>query len=246
VVLHEPRELINVAHVVRVLKNFGFKDLRLVAPLEYDAYRIRGIAHNTDDVIARVRLFDALPDALADCVLVVGFTARGRAAKRTGQRPREAAGEILARAASGTVGLLFGREDYGLPNSALDLCHRVVTIPTTPAYASLNLGHAVAVMLYELAVTRGDGGRPLKPPRRRAPPARVEELERLFTDVERALESVEFFKTRNAELVMRTVREAVHRVPLDMREAKLFRAMAIEVIKYGERVARRGVHVDRQ
>lgn len=244
--LHEPRELVNVAHVVRAVKNFGFKDLRLVAPLEYDAYRIRGIAHKTDDVIARVRIFETLPEALADCVHVVGFTARGRAARRNGLRPREAAGDILERAGGGGVALVFGREDYGLSNSALDLCHVVVTIPTNPAYASLNLGHAVAVMLYELVLARGDGGRPLKSPRRRAPPARVDELERLFTDIERALACVEFFKTRSTELVMRTVRDAVHRVPLDGREAKLFRAMAIEVIKYGERVARRGVHVDRK
>jgi len=245
VVLHEPQDLVNIAHVVRALKNFGLRDLRLVNPREYDAYRVAGIAHQTQDVVARVAQFGRLEDAVADCVHVVGFTARGRTAKRNLQRPREAAGEILGQAEAGPTALLFGREDKGLPNEALDLCHRVVTIPTSPAYPSLNLAHAVVLMLYELAVTRGDESRPFKAPRREGPPATAGDLERLFADVEAALRVIEFFKTRQAEGVMRTVREVIHRTPLDEREAKLVRAMAIEVVKYGERLARSRVHVDR-
>src|SRR5256886_1400396 len=137
--LVEPQDLVNIAHVVRALKNFGFRDLRLVRPREFDAYRIEGIAHQTQDVLARVTRYERLDDALADCVHVVGFTARERSAKRNRQRPREAAAELLAQAEVGTVALLFGREDKGLPNEALDRCHRLVTIPTDPGYASLQL-----------------------------------------------------------------------------------------------------------
>src|SRR5881397_1786034 len=245
VILHEPQDLVNIAHVVRAMKNFGFRDLRLVTPREYDAYRIEGIAHQTHDVVARVARFDRLDEALADCVHVIGFTARGRTAKRNLQRPREAAAEILAQAGAGPVALLFGREDKGLPNDALDRCHRVVTIPTSPGYPSLNLAHAVVLMLYELALARGDESLAFKAPRRAAPPAPVADLERLFADVEAALRVIEFFKTRQAESVLRTVREVIHRTPVDEREAKLFRAMAIEVVKYGERLARSGIHVDR-
>src|SRR5437764_115847 len=138
VVLHEPQDLVNIAHVVRALKNFGFRDLRLVRPREFDGYRIEGIAHQTRDVLARVTQYEGLDEALADCVHVVGFTARERSAKRNRQRPRQAEG------------------------------------------------------------------------------------------------------------VLRTVREVIHRTPLDEREAKLLRAMAIEVVKYGERLARSGIHVDRE
>ncbi len=245
VVLHEPQELVNIAHVVRALKNFGFRDLRLVRPREYDAFRVEGIAHQTQDILARVTQHERLEDALADCVHVVGFTSRGRSARRNQQRPRPAAAEILARSEVGVVALLFGREDKGLANDALDRCHRVVTIPTNPDYPSLNLAHAVVLMLYELALARGDESRAFKAPRRAAPPAPVADLERLFADVEAALRVIEFFKTRQAESVLRTVREVIHRTPLDEREAKLFRAMAIEVVKYGERLARSGIHVDR-
>jgi TrmH family RNA methyltransferase len=245
VVLHEPQELVNIAQVVRGLKNFGFRDLRLVAPREFDAYRVEGIAHQTHDLLARLRVYPALEEAIGDCVHVVGFTARGRAAKRNMQRPREAAAEIVELLEPGPVALLFGREDKGLTNEALDRCHRVVTIPSDPAYPSLNLAHAVVVALYEVALARDGPRRDFKQPRRLAGPAPVEDLERLFGDLERALTVIEFFKTRDAEHVLRTAREILHRTPLDAREVKLLRAMAIEVTKYGERLARSGVHVDR-
>jgi TrmH family RNA methyltransferase len=245
VVLHEPQDLVNIAHVVRGMKNFGIRDLRLVSPREYEAYRVEGIAHQTQDVLARVRTYRTLEEALADCVHIVGFTARGRTAKRNQQRPRDAAVEVLALANPGPVALLFGREDKGLSNDALDRCHRVVTIPSDAAYPSLNLAHAVIIMLYELALAQGAEARPFKVPRRTSGPAAAAELERLFADIARALQAIDFFKTRKQDGVMRTMREIVHRRPLDAREVKLLRAMAIEVTKYGERLARSGLHVDR-
>ena len=237
IVLDHPQDLVNIAHVVRAMKNFGLTELALVAPAEYDEYRIEGIAHRSKDLLSGVRRFDALDAALADCIHVVGFTARGRTAKRNVQRPRQAAGEVLAMAEQGPVALVFGREDKGLSNEDLDRCHRVVVIPTDATYPSMNLGHAVAVMLYELALARGEEARPVKRPRREAPAAPSADVEQLVADVERALDVIDFFKTKERELVMRTVREIVHRTPLDLREAKLLRAMAIEVRKraMGER-----------
>src|SRR2546430_16026531 len=67
VALDHPQDLVNIAHVVRGMKNFGMRDLRLVNPREYEAYRIEGIAHQTQDVLARVRTYPSLADALADC-----------------------------------------------------------------------------------------------------------------------------------------------------------------------------------
>jgi len=176
-------------------------------------------------------------------VHIVGFSARGRTAKRNVQRPSEAAAELREKDDDGPLALLFGREDRGLSNEALDRCHRVVTIPSDPEYPSLNLAHAVVVMLYELA---RDAERPFKAPRRRADVAPAGDLERLFEDAAKALRAIDFFKTRNEEGVMRTLRELAHRTPLDARELKLLRALAIEVVKHGERVAARSrIHVDR-
>lgn len=231
VVLDHPQEIMNIAHVVRAMKNFAIQDLRLVAPVAYDAYRIEGIAHRSADVLERVRLFDDLPAALADCVHVVAFSARGRTAKRNVQRPREAAAEILELAEPGPVALLYGREDKGLSNEALDLAHRICVIPTDESYPSMNLGHAVALTLYEIALARGAESRPLKRPRRDFPPAEHGTLEMMHADIERTLDAIDFFRTRNRELILRTIRGLINRVPLDEREAKLVRAMAIETFK---------------
>jgi TrmH family RNA methyltransferase len=238
VVLHRPQDLVNIAGVVRSMKNFELRDLRLVAPVEYDPYRIEGIAHNTGDVLQRVRQFETLDEALADCIHVAGLSARQRSAKRNVARPRDAAPEILAAAETGPVAVLLGPEDKGLTNEELDRCQRIVTIPTNPRYSSLNLVQAFTVIAYELLLAR-DAGRPFKPPRRPAEPATQQEVERLFGDAERALSAIDFFKTRQQAGVMRTFREVLHRTPLDQREAKLIRAMWIEVVRYLERISPR-------
>lgn len=241
VVLWEPQNYVNVAGTIRAMKNFGLSRLRLVSPVDWDPWRIEGIAHDTGDLIGATRIFDALPDALGDCSFVVGLTARERRAKRAVERPRTLAPELLARAVeaqragAGPVALLLGREDRGLSNEALDFCHRTVTIPTNPEHASLNLAQAALLICYELWMAAAGDAQPFRDPRHVAPPASIEELEQLFADTERALWAVDFFKSRQTESVMRTVRELVRRADPDTREAAFVRAVAIEVVKYLKR-----------
>jgi TrmH family RNA methyltransferase len=238
VVLWETQNYVNIAGSIRAMKNFGLTRLRLVNPNGWDPWRIEGIAHDTHDIIEAARIYDNLPDALADCAWVVGMTARERRAKRSVGRPREIAPELLQRAGeAGPVALLFGREDNGLSNEALDLCHRTVTIPTNPEHSSLNLAQAVLLMAYEMWMVDQGAGQPFREPRHVAPPATTEQLEALFADTERALWAVDFFKSRRTESVLRTVRELAYRTELDAREAAFLRAMAIEVQKF---IARQG------
>lgn len=242
VVLHQPQDPINIAATVRAMKNMGVSHLRLVQPVEYDPWRVEGIAHDTGDIISRVRHFDDLHSALADCVHVAGFTARRRAARRAVMDARTAAAELLQRAREGPVALLFGREDRGLANEELDRAHVVVTIPTTE-HASLNLAQAVLLALYELHLHAGDTTRRLAPPRKAARPATAEEYELLFADIERSLRRIDFFKTRNAEHVMRSLRAMVARTAPDARELALLRAVAIEIVRTIERTERRGIAI---
>ena len=234
VVLFEPQDYVNIAATIRAMKNMGVRRLRLVRPVPYDPVRLEGIAHDTQDVIDAIRTYDTLDEALADCVRVAGFTARRRAAKRAVIEPRAAAEDLLAEARDGRVALLFGREDSGLPNDALDRAHVVVTIPTTE-HSSLNLAQAALVALYEIHLAAATATRALAPPRKDAPPATSEQYEQLFADVERALVTIEFFKTRQTEHIMRTVRSLAYRAGPDAREISLARAMAIEVVRYLER-----------
>jgi|SRR5688500_14632495 len=236
VVLYEPLDPVNIAGAVRAMKNMGVHRLRLVRPVAYDPGRLIGVAHDTEEIIDAIEHFDDLETAISDCVRVAGFTARRRAAKRQVLNPPDAATDLLAFADS-PVAMLFGREDKGLPNEALDLAHTVVTIPTTE-HASLNLAQAVLIGLYELHVAAADATRRLAPPRKAADPPTSAQLEMLFSDAHRALTEIAFFKTRNDEHVMRSLRSLIFRAVPDGREVDLLRAMALEVMRTIERERR--------
>jgi tRNA/rRNA methyltransferase/tRNA (cytidine32/uridine32-2'-O)-methyltransferase len=237
VVLFEPQDPINIGATVRAMKNMGVSDLRLVRPVPYDLNRIEQIAHDTADVYRRIRHYDTLDEALADCVRVAAFVGKPRAAKWERHDPRSVAEHFMGFVPEGRVAFLFGREDHGLPRVALDHAHVTVTIPTT-AHASLNLAQAVLVALYEMHLRAGDATRRLPRPRKHAPAATGEQFERTFADVQRALAAIDFFKTRNPALVMRSLRSLVYRADPDGREIDLARATAIEVLRTVERVDR--------
>jgi TrmH family RNA methyltransferase len=236
VVLHRPQNPINIGAVVRAMANMGLEQLRLVEPVEYDPTRIEGIAHGTRRLVERIRHFDTLDAALADTVCVHAYAGKPRAARWARLTPRESARELLTRANDGCVAVLFGQEDHGLENDALDRAHATVTIPTTEAHASLNLAQAVLVASYELHLEAGDATRRLPGPRHAAPAATQEQYEQAFESVGRALEACDFFKTRNAELVLRTLRSLAFRASPDTRELALVRATAIEVLRTIDRV----------
>jgi TrmH family RNA methyltransferase len=234
-VLVNPQDIVNIASAVRIAKNFGIEQMRLVDPEFFDPYRIEGIAHNTADFVARIEIKHSLEEAIADCVFTVVLTGRERAAKRRVLRPGEAAAALVEASNGGPVAIVAGREDSGLTNAELDLGHALVTISTDPGHRSLNLAQAVAIMAYESWNARGGGALPLKPPRHSAAPATSAQLEQLFADWTAALWAIDFFKTRQTESVMRSFREMVYRAGLDGREASLLRAMGIEVVRFLDR-----------
>ena len=235
VVLVEPQDPVNIAAVVRAMKNMNVRQLRLVLPVEYDPSRVERVAHDTRDIVAQIQHFDTLDDALADCVFAAGFTARRRKAKWTLTTPRDVAAPILAAAAEGPVAIVFGREDHGLSNESLDRAQAVVTIPTSD-HPSLNLAQAVLIALYELHVAAA-ASRTFAPPRKDAPPASAEQLARFFSDADKSLATIDFFRTRNQELILRSLRSLTYRAAPDAREIDLMRSIAIEVMRAIERAA---------
>jgi TrmH family RNA methyltransferase len=236
VVLDQTQDLVNIAGVVRVMMNMGLQHLRLVNPVEFDAWRIEGIAHRSGALIEATEHFDSLDDALADATWVVGTTGVGRTANRNWVRPRDVAPTLIEHAREGgRVALLFGREDWGLDNETLDRCHHVITIPTTPEYRSLNLAQAFLVVAYELFLAQGELD-DLPVGRRAERPAEHHELESMYAALEIGLARIDFFKgTRPPESVLRALRTALGRAGLDRREAKLFEAIGYEIRNYMDR-----------
>jgi TrmH family RNA methyltransferase len=238
-VLVETTDPVNIGGVVRVMGNTGFVNLRLVRPVSFDPWQIIGVAHYTQHIVEAARIFDSLEQAVADAQFVLGLTGRHHRVARNQLAFGEAVSRVAESARRGeTVAIVLGREDRGLSNAMLDACHAVTTIPTNPAYPSLNLAQAALLMLYQLFQRAGGEQQTFRPPHRAAPLAPSSLLEDLFADLERALEAVEFLSSRPRVHTLRSLRVALYRARLDVREASLLRAAAIEVRRF---LVRRGL-----
>ena len=236
VVLYEPQDDINIGTTVRACKNFGVRTIRLVRPASAHPARILISAPHAEDVIDALERVDSLDAALADCALVLGTTARLRRQTRQLLEPRSAALQAVQAAEDGQrVALLFGREDHGLPNEALDRCHALVTAPTDPEYASLNLGQAVLLMVWECA--RQAQQTPLERPEatlvraltREHPAATQEAIEHLLARAERALVTIDMLKPETHEHMMATFRQLFLRQALDTREVAIWHGVFSQI-----------------
>jgi len=236
IVLVEPTDPVNIGGVIRAMANTGFLNLRLVRPVGFDSRKVIGVAHYTQHIVEATQQFDSLPEAVNDRHLVIGLTGKHLRLKRNALPLRAALGRILEAASSGqAVAIVLGREDSGLSITALDACHMVTTIPTNPVYPSLNLAQATLLVLYQLFQHAGGEDQAYRPPRHDAPPASASLLQDLFADLERALDAIEFLRRRSRSHTLRSLRVALYRARLDVREASLLRAIVIELRRFLQR-----------
>ena len=155
VVLVEPSGPLNVGSVARLCANFGVDSLRLVAPRcdpadpQAKQMAVRGL-----EQLLACELYPTLEAAVADCRRVVACSGRVEAKEREHLLPQAALQWLLEpKAGPSQVALVFGREDHGLHSSELNLAGKLLRIPTSEAYGSLNLSHAVAICLACLLYT---------------------------------------------------------------------------------------------
>jgi TrmH family RNA methyltransferase len=219
VVLVRARNPNNIGAVARAMHGFGFSDLRLVNDYSVGLETARS-AIDASEILAQAKQFASVPEAVADCNLVVGTTA-------VGERKREhplyalAEGGALVHSAltSGRVALLFGSEKTGLSNDALSHCHWLMTIPMHQSpgirHASMNLGQAAAVCLYELI--RQTDALALNEPQ---PMASAEDLERITELLSEVLSSIGYAKRRPAGAERTEVRRMVRRLSLNQSDAR--------------------------
>jgi tRNA/rRNA methyltransferase len=195
VILVEPQLGENIGTTARAMANFGLSQMRLVKPRDgWPNARARIAASGADRVLEEAKLFDALPDAIADCALVLAATARAHDQAKPVESPEAAAQLMMPRIAAGdTVAVVFGRERNGLENDEVGLADRIITLPVNPAFASLNLAQAVLVVAYEWFKLATGGTLPFAMPQKSAP-APKQQLLAFFANLERELERVEFFR----------------------------------------------------
>lgn len=195
VILVEPQLGENIGAAARVMANFGLSRLRLVKPKQaWPNPKARIMAAGADRILDAAELYDTLPAAIADCTFVAATTARAHDQAKPVFSPEECARRIAPRvAAEETVAIVFGRERNGLENDEVGLADCIITFPVNPAFASLNLAQAVALVAYEWFKCGASGALPFAMPEKsRAAPK--EQLLAFFTNLERELERVEFFR----------------------------------------------------
>jgi len=150
IILVEPSHPGNIGSAARAMKTMGLTELYLVDPLEkIDSHTI-ALAAGADDVIDNAKIVDNLDQAVAECPLVIGTSARSRTHAWPMLHPRKCGVKSVAEAQFAPVALVFGRERSGLTNHELQKCHFHVEIPANPEYSSLNLAMAVQVIAYEI------------------------------------------------------------------------------------------------
>jgi tRNA (cytidine32/uridine32-2'-O)-methyltransferase len=241
----------NIGAAARAMKTMGLARLVLVAPEKAPDRDSAAMAAGADDLIDAAPVFDTLADAVADCALVLGCTARSRRVQLEQLEPAEGAARALAFAAQGPVALVFGRERTGLDNNELQLCHASIHIPSDPAFSSLNLAAAVQVLSYEVRVAAlaGEGARPAVAGGVVASeegPAPHQELEGFFAQLAETLEAIDFHKGRTPDSAMRKLRRLYLRAGLGSAEVRLLRGVLADTQRMAMLAGRTGGGQDSQ
>ncbi len=223
VVLVSPLYGGNVGSACRAMKNMGLTDLVIAAPTgELDVDEGRMMALHAKDIFDARREVPTLAEAVADCGLVAGTTARAGLYRAHARSPREWAPRLLTAAADTPVALVFGPEDRGLSNEELSPCTQIIQIPSSPMYPSLNLAQAVLICAYELFVAADV----FEPPCERSPEAPSELRERMFALWRESLLESGFLHDDNADHMMQGVRRILSRGPLTVSDVHILMGMA--------------------
>ena len=216
----------NIGSAARAMKTMGLARLCLVAPERFPATEATVMAAGADDVLDRAQVYPDVRSAVADCGLVVGTTSRSRHLPWRVLEPREAAAQIAVAAGTSEVAVLFGAERTGLTNDELELCQLLLTIPTGPAYASLNLAMAVQVVAYEvLLATRAAG----EAQRGGIPLASATEMQRFYAHLEQVLDEIDFHDRTGEGHLMARLRRFFNRAVPDQNEINILRGILTSV-----------------
>jgi tRNA (cytidine32/uridine32-2'-O)-methyltransferase len=229
----------NIGSVARAMKTMGLQQLVLVDPVTKPDSQASALAAGATDVLHGAAIVDSLAEAIADCGLVIGTSARNRTLDWPLLEPRGAAAKLLAESPRYPVALVFGRESSGLTNDELQQCNFHVHIPANPDYSSLNLAMAVQALSYEIRMQWLEGQavsakgqadnadssiNPIDYPR-------ADDLERFFVHLEQTLGETGFIIKQHPGQVMAKLRRLFARARPEEAELNILRGMLTSIDK---------------
>ncbi|MCH4810771.1 RNA methyltransferase [Vreelandella neptunia] len=219
----------NIGGVARAMHNMGLADLALVAPrCEVIAQESISRASGADHLLHQASVHATLEEAVADCTLAVGASARSRTLPWPMLSPRELADRLPAECQpeGALVALVFGREDSGLTNAELQRCHAHVHIPTNADFSSLNLAAAVQVLAYECRMAwLSQVDAPAVETNADDDLATHAELERYFEHLERTLIGIDFHDPDQPRQLMARLRRLYLRARPERMEMNILRGI---------------------
>jgi len=229
IVLHQPRHSENIGAVARAMMNMGIGQLIVVEPENFDPETAAKLAtHAAKKILDEMQTYNCLSDALSGFQYVVGATARLRA-ERTVESPRAVTHKLVGISQENKIALLFGREDKGLSNRELRLCHALVNIPTA-SFSSLNLAQAVMVICYEI-FSAGQTDKQEYIPRL----AGRNELDLLYHEIEKMLTEISYINPENPDYWMNRLRLFFNRIQLQAKEVSIIRGVVRQFFRYQEK-----------
>lgn len=233
VVLVEPQLGENIGTAARAMLNFGLTDLRLVGPRDgWPNAKAVSAAAGATDVLDGIQIFDTTAAAIADLHHVFATTARQRSMLKQTTTPRQAANEMANQfAKKEKCGVLFGRERTGLNNDDVTYADKILMIPINPAYGSLNLAQAVAIISYEWFQASTDSCASPEPEAVTAPATQAE-LENFFRHLLAELDGCGFlYPAEKKPAMTRNIRNIFQRAGLYQHEVQTLHGIVSELSK---------------
>jgi tRNA (cytidine32/uridine32-2'-O)-methyltransferase len=225
IVLVETSHSGNIGAVARAMKNMSMSNLALVSPKLFPCAEATARASGADDVLSRAVVYQSLQEAVADCQLIIGASARCRTISWPEMMPRECAEKVVIQEPQNKVAIIFGRENSGLKNHELDLCHYLLRIPCNSEYSSLNIAAAVQVICYELFVATGTKQEMVIGDKGEQPLASAAQMELFYEHLHQALLDIGFMHPDKSKTIMRRLRRIYNRTLLDTKELDILRGI---------------------
>ncbi|MFT5276439.1 MAG: tRNA (cytidine32/uridine32-2'-O)-methyltransferase [Glaciecola sp.] len=221
----------NIGSAARAMKTMGLSSLYLVDPLTPPDGKSIALAAGAGDVLANAKIVGSLEEAVSECGLVVGTSARSRTLPWPMLTPRECGHKLVTESEKYPVALVFGRENNGLSNEELQQCHFHVCIPANPDYSSLNIAAAVQTLCYEIRVNHLDIKALQYAPAVEGEYPLSEDLERFYVHLEKTLKDVNFIVQNHPGVVMTKLRRLFNRVRPETQELNILRGILSSVDK---------------
>ncbi len=220
----------NIGATARAMKTMGLEQLVLVSPQRFPSAECSARAAGADDILAHSQVFSSLEEAVADCELVFGSSARARSIAWPEVTPEAAAEQIMARVnTTAGMAVVFGCESSGLSNEQLEICHAMIRIPTNKDFSSLNIASAVQIICYEIGkqyLARQETETARDNPES---PVTAEQMEYFYQHIQDTLSDIGYFDPEQPRRLMRRLKRLFNRTRLDGNEYNILRGILTAV-----------------